>query len=357
MSAIKLFSILFLLLMQVNCSPIPSDDCASSSFSWESFPQIPDSIGFAGSFAGIANDVLLVAGGANFPNGGTPWNGGKKTWYQTIFAFDKKEQEWIKAGLLPAPLGYGVSISTRDGLLLIGGSNENGHVATVNRLRYKNGEIELDSLPSLPMPLANACGALVDQTIYVAGGINAPDSKQTSNAFYFLDLNKLQEGWKEGPTWPGPSRMLAVAGASQNSFYLFSGTELINGERNYLKDAYVYAEQEGWKTLDALPVPVVAAPSPAWYEQDRGFFLFGGDDGALAAEAATLKEQHPGFSKEILFYDMDRASWEKAGKFASKGPVTTSLVIWDNKLFFPGGEVSPGIRTPNVLVATPCTNH
>jgi hypothetical protein len=37
-------------------------------FCWATLPKIPDSTGFAGSFAGVANDVLIVAGGSNFPD-------------------------------------------------------------------------------------------------------------------------------------------------------------------------------------------------------------------------------------------------------------------------------------------------
>ena len=34
---------------------------------WQSHPQLPDNEGFAGSFSGTSNGVLLVAGGSNFP--------------------------------------------------------------------------------------------------------------------------------------------------------------------------------------------------------------------------------------------------------------------------------------------------
>jgi hypothetical protein len=41
---------------------------------------LPDAHGFAGCFAGLSGGRLLVAGGANFPDGVMPWDGGKKTW-------------------------------------------------------------------------------------------------------------------------------------------------------------------------------------------------------------------------------------------------------------------------------------
>ncbi|MBR90601.1 MAG: galactose oxidase, partial [Verrucomicrobiales bacterium] len=46
---------------------------AKPSLKWEQLPLFPkDHIGVAGPFVGVHNDVLIVAGGANFPEG-MPW--------------------------------------------------------------------------------------------------------------------------------------------------------------------------------------------------------------------------------------------------------------------------------------------
>ena len=37
---------------------------------WERLPDLPDAEGFAGSYAGVHGEMLLVAGGANFPENG-----------------------------------------------------------------------------------------------------------------------------------------------------------------------------------------------------------------------------------------------------------------------------------------------
>lgn len=334
-------------------------------FQWETLPPIPDSVGFAGSFAGVADDVLIVAGGSNFPNGGTPWNGGKKKWYDKIFVLEKPGTEWKEAGSLPFPLGYGVSVSTKQGLVLIGGSNDKEHVASVLLLHYRHGKIEIENLSSLPFALANSCGALVGDKIYIAGGLADPSSPSAVHKFLCFDLKDKM--WKELPAWPGPSRMLAVAAASNNCFYLFSGTELIDGKRVYLNDAYSYSEEKGWQKLADLPYAVVAAPSPAFNSGKNELLIFGGDNGKEAANAATLKEKHPGFSDKILQYQINKDSCSVAGEvYTNKkidfienpnhsiwAPVTTPLVIWKNKIVLAGGEVRPGTRTPNVLMAKP----
>ncbi|MBM4076752.1 MAG: galactose oxidase, partial [Planctomycetes bacterium] len=65
-------------------------DANSSQFElkWDNLPSIPDSQGFAGMYAGVSNDVLVVAGGANFPRG-FPWEGGTKAFYDSIFVLDR----------------------------------------------------------------------------------------------------------------------------------------------------------------------------------------------------------------------------------------------------------------------------
>lgn len=338
---------------------------ANGTFTWDTLAPVPDTIGYAGSFAGVTDNVLIVAGGSNFPHGGTPWNGGIKTWYDKIFVLEKPNGRWKEAGRLPVNLGYGVSVSTPEGLVLIGGSNESGHTAHVWRLRYRNGKVETEVLPPLPYTLANACGALVGDKLLVAGGLIKPDAANAAHVFLCLDLKRKKSGWKILPAWPGPARMLAVAGTDGKRFFLFSGTQLADGKRVYLTDAWCYSFDNGWRQLADLPFAVVAAPSPACYLQ-KGFYIFGGDTGADAAAAAVLKEKHPGFSTQILRYDPASNTWSAAGNIHTSrkpdavdnpnnsiwAPVTTPLVWWHNTIILPGGEVRPGTRTPHVLAAS-----
>jgi N-acetylneuraminic acid mutarotase len=88
---------------------------------WQQWPSIPDERGFAGAFAGVHINLLLVAGGANFPDR-PPWEGGVKTWYGQVWALKKDLGQWQPAGRLPRPLGYGISLSTPVGVGCLGGS-------------------------------------------------------------------------------------------------------------------------------------------------------------------------------------------------------------------------------------------
>jgi len=64
---------------------------------------------------------------------------------------------------------------------------------------------------------------------------------------------------------PRQRRMLAVAAGFEGAFWLVGGVDLFVGkdekvERRYLKDAYCYEPEHGWKRIADLPHSVVAAP-------------------------------------------------------------------------------------------------
>ncbi|MFM8470818.1 MAG: galactose oxidase, partial [Limisphaerales bacterium] len=248
---------------------------AATPADWKQLPSLPDKEGFASMFAGVSRGALLAAGGANFPDK-KPWEGGKKIWYDTVFVLEKPDGAWKVAGKLPRPLGYGVSVTHGGGVVCVGGNDANGHRAecfvltvgyagpTANQLEPF---IQTMPLPPLPQPIANLNGALLGNTLYVAGGIAKPDSTSTLKKFFALDLAAKTPAWRELEPWPGPARMLAVAAVQDGSFFLVSGADLSAGPdgkpvRTYLRDAYRYTSGKGWQRIADLPRAAGAAPSP-----------------------------------------------------------------------------------------------
>src|SRR5688500_8696533 len=202
---------------------------AAAALSWKSLPPLPDSLGFAGPYAGVSNGALLVAGGANFPDG-PPWEGHAKRWHDRIFVLERPDGDWKQAGeTLPRPLGYGVSLTTKRGVLCIGGGDARQHYADVFLLQWIDGRVQRTELPPLPVPLANAAGAMVGDVAYVAGGSESPTATSASTRFLSLNLAADPPQWRELETWPGPERMLPVAGVQAGNFFLFSGAQLIPG--------------------------------------------------------------------------------------------------------------------------------
>lgn len=137
-----------------------------------SLPSLQDkeeNRGVAGVFSGFVGNELIIAGGANFPDK-MPWEGGKKNWERTLYhAYtDTMDFQWgIITDFLPAAIAYGVSIQLAEGLLCIGGCDMKRCFDDVF-LIYKEGGVFKISYdwPSLPVPLANATGALLNNKIF-----------------------------------------------------------------------------------------------------------------------------------------------------------------------------------------------
>jgi N-acetylneuraminic acid mutarotase len=322
---------------------------ANVSLDWQQLAPLPDAIGFAGSFAGTSGGALIVAGGANFPDK-MPWDGGRKVWHDTAFILDRTNGRWRSGWKLPRPLGYGVSISAPAGVLCIGGSDATQHVRDVFLLRWQRGELKSESLAPLPEPLANSCGAIVGQTVYVAGGIAAPEATNAMKNFWALDFAKPGAQWQKLEPWPGPARMLSVAATVGGSFFIAGGTDLApdaKGQpvRTYLKDAYRFTPGNGWKRIADMPNPVAAAPSPAPTRDGSGFLVIGGDDGSLVD--FQPKTKHPGFPKRVLSYDATLDRWNVVGD-APVSRATLPTARWGNLFVMPSGEMKPGVRSPEV---------
>lgn len=322
---------------------------ANVTLDWKPLPPLPDPLGFAGAFAGISGNAFIVAGGANFPDK-MPWEGGRKVWHDSVFVLEHTNGVWRTGQKLPRPLGYGVSVTTDKGLVCIGGSDSTHHVRDVFLLRWHAGKLTRGPMPALPHPLANACGALVSQTIYVAGGIVSPDATNALKNFWSLDLGKSDAAWRELPPWPGPARMLAMAATVGGDFYLVGGTDLAPDAhdrpvRTYLRDTYRFTPGHGWRRIADLPNPVVAAPTPAPVVDGDTFLIIGGDDGSLAD--FEPKSKHPGFPKRVLAYDTEKNCWSVIGETPASR-ATLPAVKWSGFFVFPSGESRPGVRSPEV---------
>lgn len=334
-----------------------------NKFQWSELPQLPNTVGLAGSFAGIIDDTLIVAGGANFPDG-PPWLDGKKVWHDDIYLLKRtKDNKYVwttSTNTLPRPIAYGVSIPTKSGLVCIGGCDANECYRDVFflKLRTETGEIIIESMPSLPCRLAFMSGTNIDNTIYVAGGQETVGIVPASDYFFALDLPNLPMAgdlkWKKLPSWPGPSRICPIAVRQSdgfgNRFYIFSGRSLAtdnDGQSYYtfLDDAYSFCpKNQRWKRIADLPRPACAGTGIDIGQSH--IMVFGGADGTLFYK--DLKDAHPGFRKEILCYHTITDTWRVIGLMPASH-VTTTAFYWGEDIIIPSGEIHPGIRSPKVM--------
>jgi len=395
-------------LVLVNCSLVLGDVekiPAQGTLKWSELPQLPPApsqekqAGLAGAFAGIHNDALIVAGGANFPDA-PPWEGGNKMWWDDVFVLEKTaggKYQWVtdKSFKLPQPSAYGVSISSPDGIICIGGCDADKCHNKVFLLKWNPStkEISTESMPSLPRPMAFMAGAMVGNTIFVAGGQEKMNNGLATRAFFALDLSKKSDSadfkWRELDAWPGPARIVNLAVAQNDGdnecFYMFSGRNPVPGKSTeILTDAYKYNPATGkWKKLsditpDGEEPRCIMAGTAIDYGENQAL-VFGGARGDLflkleqldqaikkarqdgddeQAEMLTSKQtriliDHPGFSKDILTYNAIADKWTKAHELPTTSHVTTSVVNWNGSFVIPTGEFKPGVRTPRVWKGEP----
>lgn len=312
---------------------------------WSRLPETPNAPGYGGAFVGTSGELLLCGGGANFPTK-PAWEGGLKVWHDEVYTLaSTRSKKWSTVGKLPRACGYGVSVSIRQGLLMIGGADSHRHYADCYTLAVEEGALKVRPFPFLPRPLAYATGALVGSKVIVAGGTEVPDAVAASSAAFAIDLANLNAGWKELPLCAGSGRMLAQSAGTKDTFFLFGGVALSPGvkgtEREFLADCHAFTLGKEWRRLAALPHPVAGAPSPCPIFDDQ-ILVLGGDDGKLAGKVEAAK--HPGYSKEILAYDKSADTWSSVGE-GSAAVLSTGCAKWSGGFALSNGESRPFVRS------------
>lgn len=362
-------------------SPVFAQKNNNPSFRWEIANELPAgngqavSLGVAGPVTGVYNKYFIVAGGANFP-AGMPWEGGAKKYDDRICLYSQERRQLkLKTTeyTLPQPVAYAASGSIDDGLIYAGGENAAGITGKVWLLSIdKDGIIRFDSLPSLPIPVSNAAMTIVDNTAYLAGGEN---SSQTFNQLLTLDLSDSNSGWKKLADIPQPvshAVLIAVKNKTGVTLYLSGGRKKnSSGISTLYNHFWAYsASTNNWQ--EKPPLPYVLCAGTGLQTDEHTILLFGGDKGtvfnkvetliaaiqkeqdpekkqALTLEKNKLQSTHPGFSREILRFDLKKETWSIAGQLPFETPVTTTAVKGKYSILIPSGEIKAGVRTPNIL--------
>ncbi len=352
----------------------------NQNLKWEELPPFPNPDGQAGIFAGVHNDVLIVAGGANFPSPSYA-STTKKTWSDSIYILQKEKKEgqlfyqWSKSDLkLKSPRAYGGSVPTDQGLICIGGQNGEQAFADVFILSWnkEKSRLEMRDLPSLPQPLCQfgtvgTSYRYQSTTIYVAGGSTSPQIADATNLFLRFTPFSKKPGWVNLNA-PFSPRVLSPTAwqhdGSQMAFYLFSGRSATT-QTGYdyplglkmLTDGWKYIPStDEWKELRPLPACMMAGGAYSWGLHH--ILLLNGADGELLKKqvAGEFKlEEHPGFKNEGWAYHTVGDSWVSIGETPSN-QVTTPAIRWGHEKMSPmlivSGEIKPKIRSSKVWSVT-----
>ena len=381
---------------------LPASEPGEGPLSWSHLPALPDEEGFAGAFAGIVSnkktekDYLVVAGGANFPKG-RPWEKEKnpeKIYYDLAFKLEMgaEDASWEKIeGPLGQRVGYGMSVTLpeRGSTLFIGGKEQAATDAVWEVTADQSGKLTFAPRLKYPLPIVEGVAGVVGETVIVVGGATNREGGgfRTVQEAYMLDTSKGDGEWKWEPLpWPetgkgemARGRVYAVAGVRADQFYLFGGRDYagsadpapgrVHQEKlDILSDCHVLnlkAEKPEWKRLADLPQGMSAAPSAALPVGVSHLLMLGGVSAEYwrqqfedRPELNGAGDSHPGFESHLWAYDTITDTWAAAGELPEKlkdvpvsVPVTTPVVEWKNRFIVPTGEIKPGIRSPQVLIA------
>lgn len=300
---------------------------------------------------------IMMTGGANFPNAKpgakTPAERGAKAYYGDVTLFNPSAaSQQAVVGELPAPIGYAAFASCGNSMVIAGGCNDGGHVATVTCSKLEDGKLVTALWPELPVTVAYPAFAVVGTKLYVMGGQEKAESVTTLSRCFVLDMASPKEGWKELSRMP-EARMLAAAGVVNGRIYVMGGCSLHPdakgaAERTYLHSVMCYdPATDSWSTVPApMPEPLVGVANPLPSYKGK-LYIVAGDPGNFyrASLCGQAPSDHPGQNFSVYSFTPAAMQWAKEGGNAT-GVATCPAVQQGERVFIISGETHPGIRTP-----------
>ncbi|HBJ35042.1 MAG TPA: sodium:solute symporter [Planctomycetaceae bacterium] len=329
---------------------------AHAEVDWQSLPDLPDPLGVAGPFIGVHNDAMIVAGGANFAR--PVWDNPKR-WHDAIHVLVKTPNgpTWKSGGKLPRKTAYGASVSTPDGVLCIGGNDAESTFQSVFMLRWNTATQAIESvdMPDLPHPLAYAQAAISGKSVYLAGGQTANGIESATNHLYKLDLADKRATWQRLDDIPGPKRAFNLTIAQHNGFddciYVISGRGPENDTIKFLTDVWEFnLRTKQFRQRADVPRCVMAGTAVPVGQSH--LWVLSGDHGALYDQTELLKDNHPGFPRDMLAYHTITDTWATVASTPAN-QVTTTAVWWNDAIVIASGELRPRVRTAAVWLVSP----
>ncbi len=350
---------LFFLVVATAVLGAESEPSGGKFLQWDPLPDLPNELGVAGPFAGVHNDALIIAGGANFPQ--PVWES-DKVWHDEIYVLvhSASGYTWKSGGRLPRPIAYGAAVSTPDGVVCMGGSDKERVYSDVFLMSWdpKAHQITCTDYLPLPKPCAYGQAVVIGTVIYLAGGQSDTGLDSAMANFWTLDLAKkgtVDFGWKESGDVPWSSRAFNVTVRQHNGYndcvYVMSGRLQEGDDVQFLRDVWEFTPAtRTWRARSDAPRCFMAGEGIGIGQSH--VLILGGAEGSLFHKADELKDDHPGFPKEALTYHTITDTWTSGGPIPANH-VTTIAVKWNDRIVLPSGEVRPRVRSSAVWCITP----
>jgi len=210
---------------------------------WSSITQLSIMPGVNGAFAGVSNDVLILAGGMTSDT----------VFHDEIYIVSKHPDGSFavkQVGKLKRPLAFGAVVSTDKGVVCLGGRNNLGVYADVSILKWNQqaGQIEQIALPGMPTACMDIGAAVLNDIIYVAGGRTNESQINGTNNFWSYDLRKPTEAkWQVIFPWPGEQRakslVLSQFNGKTDCIYIIGGQTSSDGNVRHLTDVFEFTPE------------------------------------------------------------------------------------------------------------------
>ncbi|WP_148468114.1 hypothetical protein [Alistipes sp.] len=328
---------------------------------WEPLPAIasgtPYGLGVSALYAAEVDGVLLAAGGANFPDLPAA-EGGAKRCYDEVWMLRPGADAWHAAGRLPSPSAYGAAYGLGDRLIIAGGSDGRATSAAVLALRVAGDSATIASLPDLPLPLEQAAAAREGTTLYLAGGLS---DGVPSRGVYACDAGEDAPAWRLVAELPEPL-VQPVATAHRGRLYVWGGYDPATREAR--AGGYRYDPADGtWQPIGGLPDGGTLTGAAALHLPAGRLLAAGGVDRALFTEALRLgPDQRADYLRQPVAYyrfrpalwlfDPAAERWQLLAESPAAARAGAALAAARGGVCLLGGELKPGIRTPENLLRT-----
>ncbi len=298
----------------------------SRAAEWEKLPPLPAPNG--GFVCGTDFQKIYVIGGTN-------WEGGKKNWLSSAWAYDPLNSEWKPLDDLKSPLAYAVSgtlntpISNPASFHFAGGTNGTGVselMQAVNGTGFKLMRVEM------PLNTVLSSGGIVRDKMIIAGGTHdAAKLSHLSKTTWAIDLRS--GGVTRLADYPGSAFGTAASATGGGQLFVFGGASWDFKSESVVNIETAYAlrvKTNEWRKLHILPYAVRGLTGASLSSQF--IYLAGG-----------FKNDAEGFTDEALLYDITKDEYRPAKPLPYKAMV--ALVVCDGYLYCLGGEDKKQSRT------------
>ena len=329
-------------------------------------------IGIAGPVTGMVEDVLIIAGGANFPNG-MPWEGGLKAYTKEAYAYTLNHNEALNLKHTFAfedSLAYSANVSTGKIFYSIGGERKGQAIANVFRYTFNGNALQRSVVSSLPVALTSGAAAQIGNYIYFVGGENA---EFVSDKVYRLNTEAGDTSvWEEYMTLPHRLSHAVVMSDGQSNLYIAGGRQRNANAKSTIYDD-VYELNIADKQLNKITKLTQASAAGTGIYYDGNLVVIGGDNaqtfhqveeliGAINVEKDAIKKReliakknaiqsaHPGFHHEVWYYNLKSKTWNKTDSITAESPVTSTAILNHDMIIIPSGEIKAGVRTNQILI-------